>query len=174
MSDCQKVFRRCVAPHRFATVAVSCLLWVTFARADTLSGKVIAVADGDTLTVLVAQQQIKIRVSGIDAPEKKQSFGQRAKQGLSDCAFGKWVEVDWRKTDRYGRTLGKVISGGADCGLLQIEHGLAWHYKAYAKEQTPQDQTDYASAENEARAKHIGLWSDPSPEPPWDFRHKKR
>lgn len=157
-----------------AMLVVACSLSASMACADTLSGKVVAVSDGDTLTVLVGQQQIKIRVSGIDAPEKKQPFGQRAKQGLSDCAFGKWVEVDWRKTDRYGRTLGKVISGGADCGLLQIEHGLAWHYKAYAKEQMPQDRIDYANAEDMARAKRIGLWSDPNPEPPWEFRHKKK
>lgn len=174
MSQCHKVFRRCVSPRRFATVAAACLLLVSSARADTLSGKVIAVADGDTLTVLVGQQPVKIRVSGIDAPEKKQPFGQRAKQGLSDCAFGKMVEVDWHKTDRYGRTIGKVISGSADCGLLQIEHGLAWHYKAYAKDQTRQDRIDYANAENKARTKRIGLWSDPNPEPPWDFRHKTK
>ena len=78
-----------------------------------MSGKVVAVADGDTLTVLVGKQQVKIRFSGIDAPEKKQPFGQRAKQGLSDCAYGKMVDVDWRKTDRYGRTIGKVITKAA-------------------------------------------------------------
>lgn len=141
------------------------------AHAETLTGKVVAVLDGDTITVLHERQQTRVRVAGIDAPEKRQAFGQRSKQALSDCAFGKDVEVRWSKTDRYGRTIGKVMAGGTDCGLRQIELGLAWHYKAYAKEQAREDREAYGSAEHKARAAGLGLWSDPHPTPPWEFRH---
>jgi endonuclease YncB( thermonuclease family) len=103
---------------------------------EQLTGKVVGVSDGDTLTVLVqrdqSREQIKVRVSGIDAPEKAQAFGDRSKQGLSDCAFAKQVQVEVIKLDRYGRSVDKVISQGTDCGLRQIELGLALHYKAYA------------------------------------------
>lgn len=138
----------------------------------TLEGKVVAVADGDTVTVLVdGHRQVHVRIAGIDAPEKKQAFGQRAKQSMSECAFGKEVVVEWKKIDRYGRTVGKVSADGVDCGLRQIETGLAWHYKAYAKEQTVEDRAAYSDAETGAVARKTGLWSDVSPIPPWDFRH---
>jgi endonuclease YncB( thermonuclease family) len=75
-----------------------------------------------------------VRVPGIDAPEKKQPFGDRSKQAMSECAFSKQALVEWNKTDRYGRTIGKVVVDGIDCGLQVVEKGLAWHYKAYAKE----------------------------------------
>ena len=74
-----------------------------------------------------------MRIAGIDAPEKKQAFGQRSKQAMSDCAFGKDVEIEWKKLDRYGRTIGKVVGDGVDCGLRQIELGMAWHYKCVCK-----------------------------------------
>lgn len=86
------------------------------AYADTLSSKVIAVADGDTLTLLEDQQMVHVRIAGIDAPEKGQPFGQASKQGLSKCAFGNQVEVEWHKRDLYGRTVGKVMAGTVDCG----------------------------------------------------------
>lgn len=140
-------------------------------HAATLEGKVVGISDGDTLTVLVDRREVKVRVAGIDAPEKKQAFGQRSKENLSDCAFDKAVSVEWSKTDRYGRTIGKVIAGGVDCGLRQIELGMAWHYKAYAKEQSATDRADYAQAESQAMARKAGLWSDPHPIPPWEFRH---
>jgi endonuclease YncB( thermonuclease family) len=154
----------------FALLALLCSL---NAWGEILTGKVVGVSDGDTLTVLVDLKPVKIRVAGIDAPEKAQPFGQRSKQALSECAFGKVVEVEWNKVDRYGRTLGKVISGDVDCGLLQVESGLAWHYKAYVKEQPLADQVLYDQAEQEARYQKKGLWVDPMPKPPWDFRHKK-
>lgn len=141
------------------------------AHAETLAGKVVAVQDGDTITVLHERQQTRVRVAGIDAPEKKQAFGQRSKQSMSDCAFGKVVEVQWTKTDRYGRAIGKVMAGEVDCGLRQIELGMAWHYKAYAKEQARPDREAYAAAEDKAKADGRGLWSDAHPTAPWDFRH---
>lgn len=152
------------------TAALLALL-VSCAQAATLEGKVVSISDGDTLTVLVDGREVKVRVAGIDAPEKKQAFGQRSKEHLSDCSFDKAVSVEWSKTDRYGRTIGKVLADGVDCGLRQIELGMAWHYKAYAKEQTPVDRTAYADAESQASARKVGLWSGSHPTPPWEFRH---
>ncbi len=143
------------------------------AGADSLSGKVVGVADGDTITVLVDQEAVHVRLAGIDAPEKGQPFGQVSKQGLSKCAYGNQVEVEWYKKDRYGRTVGKVMAGTIDCGLRQIEQGLAWHYKAYAKEQVPDDRLAYAHAEEAAREARAGLWSEATPVAPWEYRHAR-
>lgn len=142
--------------------------------AETLIGKVVGISDGDTITVLDdAHRQHKIRLSGIDAPEKKQDFGNRSKQNLSDLVYGKTVRVEWSKTDRYGRTLGKVLVDGKDAALSQVRAGLAWHYAAYAKDQSPTDRQAYADAESVARSKHIGLWASSRPTPPWDYRRGK-
>ena len=160
---------------RLAAWALMALLFGSSnTEANTLSGKVVAVLDGDTITVLHDRQETRVRIAGIDAPEKKQAFGQRSKQSMSDCAFSKEVEVEWKKLDRYGRTIGKVLSGGVDCGLRQIELGLAWHYKAYAKEQARADRDAYAASEEEAKADRRGLWGDADPIPPWDFRNPRK
>lgn len=156
----------------------------TSTGSTTLSGKVVGISDGDTIVVLDrGNQQHKIRVAGIDAPEKKQPFGQRSKEHLSDLVFGKEVDVVGNKTDRYGRTVGKVMVAPRDCrepqcprtvdaGLGQIEAGLAWWYRNYAKEQTPQDRAIYESAEATARNTRVGLWADGTPIPPWEWRHR--
>lgn len=153
----------------------SLLLLATLASTsygETLQGKVVGISDGDTITVLDGSKtQHKVRLAGIDAPEKSQAFGDRSKQYLSDQVFGKTVTVDWNKTDKYGRTIGKVIINGQDANLRQVQAGLAWHYKQYEKEQSASDRNSYAQAETDARARHIGLWHDATPMPPWDFRH---
>jgi endonuclease YncB( thermonuclease family) len=152
-----------------ALVFVSLLFGSAFA--ETISGRVVGVADGDTLTVLDAsKQQHKIRLDGIDAPEKAQPFGDRSKQSLSDLAFNRDVQVQTHKRDRYGRVVGKVLHDGADLNLIQINRGMAWHYKAYAGEQTPEDRMRYAAAEEIARREKRGLWRDKEPTPPWDWR----
>jgi endonuclease YncB( thermonuclease family) len=151
----------------FLAACCSCLS----ANSAELSGRVVAVADGDTVTVLDAQKvQHKIRLGGIDAPEKKQAFGNRSKESLSDCAFGKDVVVDWDKVDRYQRKVGKILAAGVDCNLRQIKLGMAWHYKKYAKEQSSSDRATYAAAEDVALNARTGLWSDAAPIAPWDFR----
>lgn len=95
------------------------------------------VPDGDTITVLDADKvQHKIRLAGIDAQEKKQPFGQRSKESLSDLVFSKAVTVDTNKRDRYGREVGKVLVNGLDANLVQVQRGFAWHYKAYEREQS--------------------------------------
>jgi len=104
------------------------------------TGEVVGVADGDTITVLDATKvQHKVRLTGIDAPEKKQPFGNRSKQSLSDMVFNKTVTVETDKRDRYGRELGKVLAGGQDANLEQVRAGMAWHYKAYERTQSATD-----------------------------------
>ena len=154
-----------------ATILALCL--VLQVQADTLLGKVINVADGDTITVLDnTNTQHKIRLTGIDAPEKRQAFGNVSKQSLADMVAGQSVAVEWVKADRYGRKLGKVLLAGLDCNLVQVKRGLAWHYKQYQREQSPADQQIYSAAEIEARQGQAGLWRDAAPVPPWEFRHK--
>ena len=137
------------------------------AQAETLQGKVINVADGDTITVLDdTNTHHKIRLTGIDAPEKQQAFGNVSKQSLADMVAGQSVAVEWIKVDRYGRKVGKVLLGGLDCNLVQVKRGLAWHYKQYQREQSPTDEKSYAVAEIEARAAKLGLWRDADPIPP--------
>lgn len=150
------------------------LFMVIHVQADTLLGKVINVADGDTITVLDdTHTQHKIRLSGIDAPEKKQAFGNVSKQSLADMVAGQSVAVEWVKVDKYRRKVGKVLLDGLDCNLVQVKRGLAWHYKAYEREQPVIDRLAYADADIEAKAARRGLWADAEPVPPWEFRHKQ-
>ena len=152
---------------------VAALLTALSVHAETLGGRVVGVSDGDTVTVLdAANKQWKIRLMGIDAPEKKQAFGQKSKANLSDLVFDKQVTVEYSKKDKYGRTVGKILVDGVDANLAQVKAGMAWHYKQYQKEQTPVDRSLYSEAEDRARAGHIGLWADSNPTPPWEFRHR--
>lgn len=145
------------------------------ARADALKGQVIAVADGDTVTVLDAdRQRHKIRLAGIDAPESRQAYGQRARSSLRDLLDGRQVQVSYDKTDRYGRLVGKIELEGRDINLEQLRRGLAWHYKKYEAEQSPEDRQLYAQAQEQAQAARLGLWRDPAAQAPWDYRQQKR
>lgn len=145
------------------------------AQAALLEGRVVGVADGDTITILDNNNtQYKIRLAGIDAPEKKQPFGNVSKKSLSDLVYGKQVTIDWNKQDRYGRTVGKVLVNGVDANLEQVRHGLAWFYKKYQNEQPLQDRLDYLHAQEGAETSKVGLWVEPNPVPPWDFRKSKR
>ena len=147
----------------------------TAALAISVTGKVVGVSDGDTITVLDgSSKQHKIRLSGIDAPESSQAFGSNSKKALSDCAFGKQAVVDTDKIDRYGRSIGRVVVAGVDCNLRQAQLGLAWHYVKYASERPTAESRSYAQAEQRARAGKVGLWSDPKALPPWEWRHNSR
>jgi len=144
------------------------------ANAETITGRVVGVADGDTITVLDANKvQYKIRLSGIDAPEKKQAFGNRSKESLSALAFDKTVNVETGKRDRFGRQIGKVLVNGRDVNLVQVERGMAWFYRQYQREQSPNDRRLYEAAEDAAKAGKRGLWRDADPVPPWEFRRNK-
>ncbi len=141
--------------------------------AAAIEGKVVSVADGDTITVQDSNNiQRKIRLAGIDAPEKRQPFGKRSKQSLGDLVLSKTVTVDSDKLDRYGRNVGKVLVDGVDANLEQVKRGMAWHYKAYEREQDVIDRQEYSDAESESKAARRGLWADAEPVPPWVFRHK--
>ncbi len=145
---------------------------ISHTHAETIIGKAIGVIDGDTIEILEQGNHLRrIRLSGIDAPEKGQSFGQRSKQGLSDLVFGKQVEAETSKIDRYGRAVAKVFINGKDVNLEQIKKGLAWHYKEYQKEQSLSDRRTYTDEEEKSKVQKIGLWIDPDPMPPWAWRH---
>ena len=145
----------------------------TASASKILQGKVVSVADGDTITVLDAEKnQHKIRLQGIDAPEKAQAFGAKSKQALYEMVHGKTVQVSFEKSDKYGRILGKVLLDGQDICHQQIKAGLAWHYKKYQNQQPLVDRDDYSASETAAKSEKLGLWSDPQPVAPWDFRKR--
>lgn len=156
----------------------SILLLIFFsniALAETITGKVVGVMDGDTFKILDnTNTQFKVRLSGIDAPEKKQAFYDASKQSLSKLIFDKQVKVDYKKYDRYGRIVGKVIIDGTDANLEQIKQGYAWFYKQYQNELVLDDRLNYLHAHEAAEADRQGLWVDPKPIPPWEFRKAKK
>ena len=147
----------------------------TASQANLLVGRVVAVADGDTVTVLDAEKkQHRIRLVGIDAPESKQAFGQKSKDQLARWVHGQEVRVEHTKTDRYNRILGKVWMGDRDINLAMIEAGMAWYYKQFSRDLSPTDRALYAQAEEAARQQRQGLWTDAHPQAPWDFRRQQR
>jgi endonuclease YncB( thermonuclease family) len=157
--------------------AFALVVWLACvaSQAATLSGRVVAVADGDTITVLdAARNQHRIRLAGIDAPEKRQPFGQRSKDNLAALVFDKTVRVEWQKTDRYRRKIGKVFTGEREANLEQIRAGLAWWYRDYAVEQSAGDRQRYSRLEIEAKRAGRGLWSELEPTAPWEYRRARR
>lgn len=144
------------------------------ALGEAITGRIVGITDGDTLTLLdTSNQQHKIRLAGIDSPEKGQDFGEKAKANLSALAFNKEASADCRKRDRNRRQICAVTVDGKDLGLEQVRAGMAWWYRQYVSEQTPQQRTEYEMAESEARARRLGLWSGKNPIPPWDWAHRK-
>ena len=159
------------------------------AGGGVVEGRVVAIADGDTITVLDAgKAQHRVRLAGIDAPERGQPGGQRSKESLSALVFDQPVRVESSKRDRFGRVVGKVWAaspdspcrGKPDCpmtldaGLAQITMGRAWWFRKYADEQSPEDRARYEFAEQEAHAKKAGLWRDGTAAPPWEWRKAKQ
>jgi endonuclease YncB( thermonuclease family) len=135
------------------------------APAENLGALVVGVTDGDTIKVLRNGRHEALRLHGIDAPEKGQAFGQRAKQFTSGLAFGKTVAVRVRGLDRYGRTIGDVVlPDGRNLNQEVVRAGYAWWYRRYSADQR------LAALEAEARAARRGLWADPNPQPPWEWR----
>ena len=127
--------------------------------ADTLTGKVVKITDGDTVHILQSNHiKEKIRLAGIDAPERKQPHGNKAKRLLASLIGNKFVTVEYNKRDRYGRIIGKIRHNNTDINLIMVKAGYAWHYKKYQREQSDDDQISYAVAENNARLHEIGLF----------------
>ena len=135
------------------------------------TGKVVGVADGDTITVMHEGKGERIRLYGIDCPERSQDFGRRAKQFTSDLVFGKVVEVEAIDRDRYGRTVGMVYINEISVNAEIIKAGYAWVYLKYCRIQVC---SEWMRTEAVARGSKVGLWSHPDPVPPWDFRRGKR
>ncbi len=131
---------------RLAVLLLSLLL-LPPAQAETFTGKVVRILDGDTVEVLVDRTPRRIRLAGIDAPEKAQPFEARAKQKLAELVASKEVEVEWHKTDRYGRTVGTLLSQGRDVNLAMVSSGMDCWYRRYADEQAPADRLIYEAAE---------------------------
>ena len=151
------------------------ILLVQTAYADVLSGRVVGVADGDTITVLDSTNtQHRIRLNGIDAPEKNQAFGNVSKKSLSGQIFNQHVDIEWFKYDKYERKVGKVYSNNEDICLKQIKRGLAWYNSKYKGDLVQEDRITYVQAQQEAEANKTGLWVDPNPTPPWEFRKQKK
>lgn len=136
--------------------------------AETLTGRVVSVHDGDTVTLLQGKQQIKVRLAQIDAPELDQAFGRKSKQSLSDMVFKKAIRVEKQSIDQYGRTVGTLFINNLDVNREQVKRGMAWVYRQYLHDQS------LLKDENLARQTKKGLWSQSNPLAPWDYRQKKR
>lgn len=149
-------------------LVVAALLVINFLPGKELTGKVVSVQDGDTVTLLQGTTQYKIRLDGVDCPEKNQPFGNVAKQFTSDMVFGKTIKVSYEGKDRYQRYLGVVICGKQNLNKELLKAGLAWHYKQYNSDSV------LAALEIKARKDKKGLWADKNPIPPWDWRKSRR
>ena len=166
-------------PRRLKPLSAAVISWFAFwllfgffastaYGAEPFSGRVVGVADGDTLTVLSGHTQHKVRLAEIDAPEKRQAFGERARQSLAALCFGQQVEVSRGKTDFYRRTVARVRCQGVDASLHQVQQGLAWAYTQYLTD------PEISTAERIARESGLGLWTDTEPTPPWLYRKGKK
>ena len=151
--------------NRTLALLLPLLLSASPATAD-VRGKVVSIQDGDTLTVLVDRRQVRVRLSDIDAPELKQPFGTRARQSLSEMCFGKVATLAMRGRDRYQRSLAQVTCDGRDANAEQVRRGYAWTFVRYAPRDSP-----LFTLEREAKAAHRGLWADPAPVAPWEWRN---
>lgn len=137
-------------------------------RALSFSGRVVGVADGDTIDVLRDSRPVRVRLHGIDCPERGQAFGRQAGQYTSRLVFARTVTVHVRGMDRYGRFVADVLlPDGTSLNRELISAGLAWHYVRYSTDKT------LASLESEARTSRRGLWADARPVPPWDLRRER-
>ena len=150
------------------TLFVSILLLSLNSLAEELSGKVVGVTDGDTLTLLVDQNQYKIRLAEIDTPEKGQPWGSRATQFLGEKVFQEEIRVTVVDVDRYGRTVGRIWLGDRDINRELVAEGHAWVYRQYMTDRS------LLNDEREAREQQLGLWSLENPVPPWEWRRGAR
>jgi endonuclease YncB( thermonuclease family) len=143
------------------------------ARAADLSGRIVSITDGDTVTLLDSTNtQHKIRLKGIDAPEMTQPIGQKAKSNLAALVFNREVIAECGKPDKYRGEICVIKVEGKDVNLGQVAAGMAWWYRDYAKEQSAQDRENYEIAEFNAKIRRLGLWADTNPVPPWEWRRR--
>ena len=140
---------------------IGCMVTTLFAiaaHAETLTGRVVGISDGDTITVLIGREQVKVRLADIDAPESRQAFGTRSKQALSDLCYNKDSRLETQGKDRYGRTIATVHCAGGNANADQVWQGMAWVFDRYARPDSP-----LYILQKQAKATHRGLWSDPNP-----------
>lgn len=150
------------------------LLLPAISSAETINGKVVSVADGDTITVLTPEhKQIKIRLAAVDTPEKKQAYGQKAKDFTAARVAGKNVTIKPETTDKYGRTVGFVFVDGTNRSLNEqiVADGYGWVYRKYCQGTFC---ADWLQSEKKARETKIGLWAESNPIPPWEWRHTQK
>lgn len=145
------------------------ILLTVFSFGKTIEGKVIKVADGDTITILENGKKVRVRFYGIDAPEKKQEYGVKSLSVLKDLVDRKEVKVDVKDKDQYGRVVGVVYLDDLNVNLYMLETGNAWWYKRYAK-----NEKQFSAAVKKAQREKLGLWSEKDPTPPWEFRRENR
>jgi endonuclease YncB( thermonuclease family) len=145
-------------------------------KGGVLQGQVVRVADGDTVTLIDQQQnEYKLRLAYIDAPEKAMPYGDEAKRHLTQLLQQQTVEAHIDDVDNYGRGVARIVKDGQDVNYAQIARGYAWHYQQYArKTQDGAAFERYAKAQGQAQQKHIGLWQEGNPTPPWQWRQAQR
>lgn len=152
-----------------ALLSLAVVLLAANAHAEELTGTVVSVEDGDTLTVLVERQRIDVHLADIDAPELKQPFGARSRESLADLCFGKDAVVREIRRDGYGRTLGRVDCEGADANVEQLRRGMAWVYQRH-----PDTALSLYFFQDQAQRIREGLWADKTPLAPWEWRRLRR
>lgn len=158
---------RAAAVSAVRTLCLAALLiFAGLAHAD-LVGQVVGIMDGDTIDVLVDRQPVRVRLAQIDAPEKRQAFGTRSRQALAELVFRQSVTVTDAGRDRYGRIIGTVYVRGMDVNAEMVREGMAWVYRQYARDHALYE------LERQAKASKRGLWADPEPVAPWEYRRSK-
>ena len=159
---------------RIAALCLFGLVATAHAGSHRLEGRIVWVADGDTITLLDADnRQHKIRLDEIDAPESGQPFGRASQRHMAKLLANREAVAECSKTDRYRREVCRVLVDGTDAGLEQIQAGMAWFFRRYAKELPPDRRRQYADMEAQAQAERRGLWVDTAPMPPWNWRQAK-
>ncbi len=143
--------------------------------AEPFDARLVSVTDGDTLVARDASgRRHRIRIAGIDAPERQQAFANAARRRLEQLVTGHPLQVQPIKTDPFGRLVARILVDEADVGLAMVLAGYAWHFHRYEHEQAPDERRDYRDAQARARRERVGLWQDRAPEPPWDYRRRRR
>ncbi len=157
-------------PRNRTLIAIALTLISSAASADTLTGRVVDIADGDTLTLLVGRQSYKIQIAAIDAPERYQAWGEQSKTPLSRLTLSRTAVANCSRLERWDHQTCQVTVNGIDIGLQQIKEGMAWWVRQDAHAQSAEDQSAYESAELMAKMRRLGLWGATNPVPPWEFR----
>jgi micrococcal nuclease len=154
--------------NKYSPVKIFAALGLFLIGGSAYCAKVIGIADGDTLTVLEKNKPVKIRLAYIDAPEREQAFGNRARQSLSELCYGKEATYIVRDVDRYKRVVATVMCDGVEANRTQVERGMAWSYTRYSKDDA------LPILQKRAHEEKRGLWADAHPVPPWEWRKEKR